>query len=776
MFTLRKILKRDKTKFVVPRSVQDTIPVREIYKDGIFLVGENRYSKTFAFTDVNYSVASREDQEAIFLGYSELLNTYDDDATTKLTIYNRRINKVDFEQTMMIPYNQDNLDGYRKEYNQMLLDKASGANSIVQEKYLTVTVVKNTLEEAKKYFSDIETEYSARLKKVGSKLRDLDAEEKLHVIHDFYRNENEEAFSFDFDAYKKKGHSFKDAICPDSMEFKRDHIRIGDKYARVLFLREYASAIPDDFISDLTALNNDLMLSIDIVPIPTHEGIKQVENTLLGINTEITNWKRKQSSNGNYGADVPYDMQQRKKEQEELLHDLQERDQRMFFCVLTMVITANTIEQLNVDTDTVIRTAQSKRCQMGKLTFQQYDGLRTVLPFGVREIETLRTLTTESLAVFMPFKVQDIQHNKGVYYGLNPISKNLILVNRNELLNGNSFILGVPGGGKSFAAKGEIVNQILATDADVIIIDPEREYSPLTKALGGEVIKISATSNTHINAMDMNEDYTDVDGADPIVLKSEFIMSLCELLMGGSGVAANQKSIIDRCARNVYREYISRGYSGKTPTLKDFREELLKQPELEAQDMALSLELFTNGSLNTFAKDTNVDTNSRLICYDILDLGKQLMSIGMLVVLDSIFNRVVANRARGRKTYIFIDEIYLLFANEYSANFLFTLWKRVRKYGALATGITQNVEDLLQSHTARTMLSNSEFIVMLNQAATDRIELGKLLNISEEESKYITNVDAGHGLLKIGPSLVPFENKFPRNSLYKLMTTKPGEG
>ena len=351
------------------------------------------------------------------------------------------------------------------------------------------------------------------------------------------------------------------------------------------------------------------------------------------------------------------------------------------------------------------------------------------------------------------------------------ISKNMIIADRRQLLNGNEFILGVSGGGKSFAAKGEIINQMLSGNADIIIIDPEREYSQLVKAMGGEIINISATSPTHINAMDMNREYG--DGANPVILKSEFIMSLCEQLIGGNNLGAVQKSIIDRCTASVYRTYQQNDYKGEVPTLQDFRAELLKQSEPEAQEIALAIELFTNGSLNTFAKHTNVDTDNRLICYDILDLGKQLMPIGMLVVLDSILNRITQNRAKGKNTFIFIDEIYLLFQHEYSANFLFTLWKRVRKYGAYASGITQNVDDLLQSHTARTMLANSEFIIMLNQASTDRIELAKLLNISDTQLSYITNVDAGHGLIKVGSSLVPFANKFPKNTkLYKLMTTK----
>lgn len=528
-------------------------------------------------------------------------------------------------------------------------------------------------------------------------------------------------------------------------------------------------------VAELTDLNRNLMMSIDIVPVPTDEAVREAESRLLGVETNITNWQRKQNQNNNFSATVPYDMEQQKKEMKEFLDDLTTRDQRMMFAVLTMVHTADSKEQLDNDTEALLTTARKHLCQFAVLKYQQMDGLNTAMPFGTRKIDAFRTLTTESLAVFIPFRVQDIYHENGIYYGQNVISKNMIIADRRQLLNGNSFILGVSGGGKSFAAKGEIENIILSSNADVIIIDPEREYSQLVKALGGEIINISATSPSHINAMDMNKEYG--DGANPVILKSEFIMSLCEQLIGGTNLGAKQKSIIDRCTASVYRDYQQRGYTGTVPTLQDFRAELLKQDEPEAKEIALAIELFTHGSLNTFAKPTNVDTDNRLICYDILDLGKQLMPIGMLVVLDSILNRITQNRAKGKQTFIFIDEIYLLFQHEYSANFLFTLWKRVRKYGAYATGITQNVDDLLQSHTARTMLANSEFLIMLNQASTDRIELAKLLNISDLQLSYITNVDAGHGLIKVGSSLVPFANKFPKNTkLYKLMTTKPGEG
>ena len=780
--TLRNLFKQDKEKFVVPKSVQAVIPLKTVWEDGIFLVGKNKYAKTFKFEDINYAVASREDKEAMFLEYSELLNALDSGATTKITINNRRLNKADFEQTILIPLAQkggkaadDGLDRYRKEYNKMLLDKATGANSIVQDKYVTISVCKKNIEEARNYFARVGADLIGHFNRLGSRCTELDASDKLRIFHDFYRTGEETAFHFDMAQTMRKGHDFKDIICPDTFEFEKDYFRIGDRYGRVIFLREYAAYFKDSMVAELCELNRNMMLSVDVVPVPTDEAVREVENRLLGVETNITNWQRKQNQNNNFSAVIPYDLEQQRKESKEFLDDLTTCDQRMMFAVITMVHTADSKEQLDNDTEALLTTARKHLCQFAVLKYQQMDGLNTALPFGVRKIDALRTLTTESLAVFIPFRVQEIYHKDGVYYGQNVISKNMIIANRRHLLNGNSFILGVSGAGKSFTAKEEMTNIILTDpNADVIVIDPEREYSPLVKAMQGEVVHISATSENHINAMDMNSDYG--DGANPVILKSEFILSLCEQLIGGASLGAKQKSIIDRCTASVYRYYQQGNYMGTPPTLQDFREELLKQNEPEAQEIALAIELFTDGSLNTFAKHTNVDTHSRLICYDILDLGKQLQPIGMLVVLDSILNRITTNRAKGRNTFIFIDEIYLLFQHEYSANFLFTLWKRVRKYGAYCTGITQNVDDLLQSHTARTMLANSEFIIMLNQASTDRIELARLLNISDLQMSYITNVGAGQGLLKVGSSLVPFVNKFPRNTeLYRLMTTRFGE-
>lgn len=768
--TLKNIKNQEKGKSTIPKSVQEVIPIKKIYSDGIFLVGKNKYSIMYRFTDINYAVASKEDKETMFLDYSELLNSFDSGATTKITIALRRINKQDFKKDILLKFKEDGLDIYRQEYNQMLLDKSVNANGMVREIYLTISIFKKSYEDAKIYFRRISNDIISHLSKLGSKCCQLNLNDRLKILHDFYRIGEESNFNFDLKNEMKRGHNFKDYICPDSFSFKSDYFEMGSKVGRVLFLKDYASYIKDSMVSELTDMNQNMMMSIDVIPIPTDEAVKEVENRLLGVETNITNWQRKQNANNNFSAVVPYDLEQQRKESKEFLDDLTTRDQRMMFANLTMVITADTKEQLDADTETVLLTARKHLCQIVPLKYQQMDGLNTVLPIGVRNIETLRTLTTESLAVLNPFRVQEIMDEGGIYYGENAISNNLIMVNKENLLNQSAFLLGVPGSGKSFSAKELITFLSLSTNDDILICDPEGEYSALVNAMGGEVIEISASSKDHINAMDMTEGYG--DGVNPVSDKSEFILSLFEQL-DKNGLGPREKSIIDRCTALVYEDYHD---SGKMPTLIDLREKLLQQPEKEARNLALSLELFTNGSLNVFSHETNVNTSSRIISYDIYKLGKQLKTMGLLVITDAMINRVSDNFKKGKRTHIFIDEIHVMFANEYSATFFNSAWRQFRKRNAYPTAITQNVEYLLSSVDASTMLSNSEFIVMLNQASSDRKELAKLLNISDEQMSYITNSDAGCGLIKYGSSLVPFINKFPKETkLYKLMTTKPGE-
>jgi hypothetical protein len=770
--TLTNLLRQDREKYKVPRKVRDTIPIKRIWEDGIFLVG-SKYSKTYRFSDINYLVASREDKESMFLAYSELLNSLDAGATTKITINNRALNKQRFEQSVLMPMQGDVRDKYRDEYNEVLLNKATSANGLIQEKYLTITVGKKDIEEARAYFARVGADITSHFGNLGASCTELDATERLRILHDFYRVGEETDFRFEAQDMMQKGHDFRDYICPDGIEKNKDSIKLGERFCRVLYLKDYASYIKDDMVTELTDLNRNMMLSIDIIPIPTDEAVREVENRLLGVETNITNWQRRQNANNNFSAVVPYDMELQRKEAKEFLDDLTTRDQRMMLGILTLVLTAETKEQLDADTETVFAVARTHMCQLAVLKYQQYDGLNTVLPIGTRRINAFRTLTTESLAVFMPFKVQEIQDQGGIYFGENAISHNLILCNREKLLNQSAFILGVPGSGKSFSAKEQITFLMLNTTDDILICDPEGEFVPLVEAMGkdvGTVIHMMAGGKDRLNAMYMVEGYGENS---PVIEKSQFVMSLVEQI-DKNGVSPQHRSIIDRCTAQIYQEGRE---TGIVPTLTTLREKLLVQPEKEAKELALALELYTTGSLNIFGHGSNVDMDKRVVVFNIHDLGEQLKPAGLLVITDTMLNRVTLNWQKGKRTHVFIDEYHIVFDTEQGASFFTSAWRQFRKRGAHPTAITQNVEYVLDSVQASTMLSNSEFIIMFNQAARDREKLANLLNISKEQMSYITNAEAGCGLIRYGSSLVPFVNRFPKSTkLYELMTTRPGEG
>jgi len=684
--SIKALIQQEKEKYRVPRRVRDLIPVRRIWNDGIFLCG-SKYSKTYRFTDINYLVAGREDKETMFLRYCELLNGLDSGASTKITINNRRINTRDFEADILMPMKDDGLDGYRREYNAMLLSKAGNGSGIIQEKYITVSVAKKDIEDARAYFTRTGADLVSRFAALGSKCVELTAVERLRILHDFYRSGEETSFHFDAAAMAGKGHDFRDYICPDSAEKHKDYMKLGDKYCRVIFLKDYASYIKDSLVSELTALNRDLMLSVDVLPVPTDEAVREVERHLLGIETNITNWQRRQNKNNNFSAIVPYDMELQRKESKEFLDDLTTRDQRMMLAVITLIHMADSKEQLDADTEAVLATARKHMCQMAPLTFQQLDGLNTVLPVGTRKINAFRTLTTESLAVFIPFKVQEIMDKGGIYFGENAISHNLIMCSRENLLNQSAFLLGVPGSGKSFSAKELITFLILNTNDDILIADPEGEYAPLIQAMGdiGSVIRVSAGGRDRLNAMYMVDGYGEND---PIVVKSQFIMSLIEQI-DNKGVGPQQKSIIDRCITLVYQEAKE---TGIVPTLTTLREKLLEQPEPEARQIALSLELYTTGSLDIFGRQSNVNLDRRVLVFDIHGLGAQLKPAGLLVITDTMLNRVTVNWKRGKRTHVFIDEFHVVFENEFSAAFFNSAWRQFRKRNAYPTALTQNVE------------------------------------------------------------------------------------
>lgn len=769
MKAIKSVRQKDREPYSIPRRVQDLIPIKRIWDDGIFLVG-TRYAKTFKFTDINYMVASQEAQKNLFLSYAALINSLDCGATTKITLNNRHLNRKNFADTVLMKLKNDYLDYYRMEYNDVIMSKATGGNGIIQEKYVTVSVCKKNIEDARAYFARVGAELTARFAALGAKVTEMDATEKLRVLHDFYRSGEEVYFRFDAQDMMRKGHDFRDYICPDSIEKHSDYLMLGGKYARVIYLKDYASFISDQLVTKLTDQSRSMMLSIDIIPVATDEAVREVERKMLGVETNITNWQRRQNANNNFSAIVPYDMEQQRRETKEYMTDLTSRDQRMMLSVLTIVHLADTKAELDADTDALLKVAADHMCQMAVLRYQQLDGLNTALPIGTRKIDTFRTLTTESLAVFMPFKVQEIQEPGGIYFGENAISHNLILCNMKNLLNQSMMLLGIPGSGKSFFAKLLIVAIALSTKDDIIILDPEGEYTPLVKALGGSVMCFAVGGSDWLNAMAMEEGYGE---GSPVAFKSQFIMSLLKQI-DPDGIRAHHKSIIDRCVALVLQDQKK---TGKVPTLCTLREKLLEQPEQEARDLALTMELYTSGSLNIFAHETNVDTRNRIQSYDIHDLGEELKQPGFVTITDAMINRVNYNWAHGKKTHIFVDEFHIAYENEYSGNFFTSAWRQFRKRNAAPCAITQNVEYMLDSVQASTMVSNSEFVVMLNQAESDQERLSKLLNISPEQMSYVNGSEAGCGLMRYGSALVPFVNRFPANTeLYKLITTKPGEG
>ena len=766
--TLAAANRSERTGFKIPRSVQQSIPIQRVYRDGIWQVN-GKYSQTWRFSDINYSLASYEDQRDMFTAYCGVLNSLPTDAVTKITIHNRRLNSSDFQHSVLMRECGDDLDKYRREYNRVLTEKAAASNNLIQDKYITVSVARKSAEEARAFFHRVDADLSKNLGRLDSGAKILDTYERLRIFHDFFRPGEEQFYKFDLDGTMRLGHSFKDYIAPDGMKFLSDHFELGGKVGRVLFMRGYSSYIKDDMITGMADFPRTLVLSIDLLPVPTDEAVRDVQSQIMGIESDITRWQQRQNARNNFTATVPYELEQQRAETKEFLDDLSTRDQRMVYANVTLLHMADTLEQLNADTETLL---SKSLCDFSILRYQQEDGLNTALPYGLRSIDVTRTLTTEAAASLMPFRVQEIQDMGGIYCGINAVSKNLLICNRKNLLNPHGFILVVSGSGKSFTMKEFITFIALATRDDIIIIDAEREYGETSRALHGTVLELSPNSPHHINPLEIARGYG--MGENPVAMKSELLMSICEQQMGEGQLGAFHKSIIDRCTASVYHEFIKSGGKTRQPTLSDWRNEVKRQPEREAQELALASELFVEGSLNMFAHETNVDMDNRLIVFDLYEMWEQLKSTALNVTMETIQNRVATNRLAGKYTWIFVDEVYLFFKYYYSAQFLYKAWKRFRKYGAALTAATQNVEECLRSETARLMFANSEFLVLLNQAATDRAELAKLLNISENQMGYVTNVEAGHGLLRVAGSIVPFANEFPRTGeLYQLWNTTP---
>ncbi len=780
--TLKNVKARDKEKLKQIKFVEDSIPLEQFYEDGIFMVQHgkknmNLFSATYKLQDISYLTLSDEMQRQIFLAWCAVLNVLEPGATSKISVIKHKIGTATLEKYKMHNENPQYAK-LQEDYNKIIMQKALQGNGMIQEVYLTVTVPKKDHSAAKNFFLRTTGTLQTQLVKLGSACEQLNGKERLELLHDIYRGSNENEPEFDLKQSVKLGSSAKNYIAPESMEFDTDYFKMGGLYGRALVLHHYPTFLKDSIVSDLCDIvDSRLIWSMDIIPTPTDEAVDEAEKRATTVESNISKWFQKQYNNKNYAMEPPYDLQQQRIQAKEYLTDLIERDQHLMYAVITMVHFAETKQQLDDDTDSIMATARTARCRFNVLRWQQLNGLNTALPLGVRRVEDIMTLTTEGVAGFMPFKSMEMQEENGYCFGQNQITKNLITINPKNKASFNSVLLGVPGFGKSMLAKWIILTKALATadsQHEIVIIDPEREYAPLVKALGGEVVYLSATSSTHINAMDVSAGYDKSDN--PIVTKAEFMLSVIEHIMYPSIVKPTQRSLIDRCTDIVLRDYVKNNCQGTPPTLIDFYETMKAQPEPEAEEVALAIEIYAKGSLSTFAKQTNINIKNRIICFDIHELGSTLMSLGMLVLFDHIQNRMIKNRAKGITTSVINDEFYLMFEHQFTSEFFYKMWKRGRKYGVDFSGITQNVEDMLRSPNGRAIISTSELVLMLNQAPLDCDELSSLLDISENQKEYILNVKAGSGLLRLGKSLIPFENDIPKDSeIYKLLTTKIGE-
>lgn len=761
------------------KSAQDSIPFQRMYPDGICRVTDTLYTKTLHFHDINYQLAQNEDKTAIFESWCDFLNYFDSSVRFQLSFLNMTANAEDYESSVSIKPQADDFDSIRTEYTEMLHNQlAKGNNGLVKTKYLTFGIEAENIKIAKPRLERIENDLWNSFKRLGVMVESVDGKERLRLLHNMLRMDGNEPFRFDWKWLVPSGLSTKDFIAPPSFEFREGRtFRMGKKYGAVSFLQILAPEINDRMLADFLDMESNLLVTMHIQSVDQTKAIKTIKRKITDLD-KMKIEEQKKAVRAGYDMDIiPSDLATYGGEAKKLLQDLQSRNERMFLVTFLVMNTADNKQQLENIVFQASGISQKHNCTLVRLDYQQEQGLMSSLPLGLNQIKIQRSLTTSATAIFVPFTTQELFQAGGeaLYYGLNALSNNLIMVDRKKLKNPNGLILGTPGSGKSFSAKREITNTFLITTDDIIICDPEAEYFPLVQRLNGQVIKISPTSTDFVNPMDINLNYSEDES--PLSLKSDFILSLCELIVGGKeGLQPVEKSIIDRCVRLIYNDYLADPVPEKMPILSDLYYALEEQEEKEAQHIRAALEIYVTGSLNVFNHRTNVELNNRLVCFDIKELGKQLKKLGMLVVQDQVWNRVTVNRAEKRSTRYYMDEFHLLLKEEQTAAYSVEIWKRFRKWGGIPTGITQNVKDLLSSREVENIFENSDFIYMLSQASGDRQILSKQLNISTHQLSYVTHSGEGEGLLFYGNVILPFADKFPKDTeLYRIMTTKPNE-
>ena len=776
---VKEIIERARRDDGVPKTAQQSIPFDRMFQDGICRIGSDYYTKTIQFQDINYQLALQEDKTEIFEEWCAFLNFFDSSVHFELSFMNMATDIEDFRSGIAIPHRNDGFNSVRDEYSTMLFHQMeAGNNGLTKTKFLTFGIHADSIKAAKPRIIHIETDLLNNFKRLGVQARVLNGKERLALMHQQFHMGDKEKFRFDWKYLLGSGLSVKDFIAPSSFAFPNGKkFQMGSLYGAMSFLSIDASDISDRMLADFLNMESSQIVTMHIQSVDQNEAIKTVKHTI----TELDRSKieeQKKAVRAGYDMDIiPSDLATFGKDAKALLKELQSQNERMFLLTFLIMNTGRTEQELENNVFQAKSIAQKHNCNLVRLDFQQEQGLMSSLPLAQNLIEIQRGMTTSSTAIFVPFTTQELFQagDESLYYGQNALSNNLIMVDRKLLKNPNGLILGTPGSGKSFAAKREIANAFLVTDDDVIISDPEAEYSPLVERFGGQVIKISPTSTQYINPMDINMNYSDDDN--PIALKADFILSLCELIVGGKeGLQPVEKTVIDRCIHQIYQKYFEDPRPEKMPLLEDLYEALLKQDEPEARHVATALEIYVRGSLNVFNHRTNVDITNRLVCYDIKELGKQLKKIGMLVVQDQVWGRVTENRAQGKSTRYYMDEMHLLLREDQTAAYTVEIWKRFRKWGGIPTGITQNVKDLLASKEVENIFENSDFIYMLNQAVGDRQILAKQLNISPHQLSYVTHSGAGEGLIFYGNVILPFVDRFPTDiELYRIMTTKLSE-
>ena len=763
----------------IPRTAQQSIPFDRMFQDGICRVRDGYYTKTIQFQDINYQLAQQEDRAAIFEEWCSFLNFFDSSVRFELSFVNMCTASDAFEKTVRIPFQQDGFDSVRSEYSSMLKKQlAQGNNGLTKTKYLTFGIEAETMRQAKPKLEHVETDLLNNFKRLGVSSRVLNGRDRLHLMHDMFHMGDDDKFHFDWKWLVSSGLSVKDFIAPTSFAFNGSRtFQMGRMYGAMSYLSITASDLSDRVLADFLDMDSSQIVTIHVQSVDQTKAIKTVKRTITELDRSKIEEQKKAVRSG-YDMDIiPSDLATYGKDAKALLKELQSQNERMFLITLLIMNTGCTEQELENNVFQASSIAQKHNCNLRRLDFQQEQGLMSSLPLAQNQIEIHRGLTTSSTAIFVPFTTQELFQDgkEALYYGLNALSNNLIMVDRKKLKNPNGLILGTPGSGKSFSAKREIANAFLVTDDDVIICDPEAEYTALVQKFNGQVIELGPSSNQFINPMDINANYSEEDN--PIALKADFIISLCELIAGGKeGLQPIEKTVIDRCVRQIYQEYFKDPRPENMPILEDLYDALLAQEEKEARRVATALEIYVKGSLSQFNRRTNVDITNRLVSYNIKGLGKQMKKIGMLAVQDQVWGRVTANRNAGKATRYYMDEFHLLLKEEQTAAYSVEIWKRFRKWGGIPTGITQNVKDLLSSREVENIFENSDFIYMLNQASGDRAILSKQLNISPHQLSYVTHSGEGEGLLFYGNVILPFVDHFPKDlELYRYLTAKLSE-